>query len=343
MLLRGSIRDAGVARAIFRSNLRKGIDMEYVETNIAGAILKVPSVEVKGRTVIVTGEWFKVAAIKDEDWQEGEVVPTVGELLAHIQKQKGLSADLFTFSQKPTDPIPRFPFFHEWESVAAIRTESFSDWWTNRVSTDLRRDVRKSAKLGVVVRKAPFDDEFVRGIMSIYDETPIRQGRPFWHYKKDFDTVKRANATYLERSDFLGAFLGDELIGFLKIVYVDRLARLMQIISKDGHRDKRPTNALIAKAVEVCEEKGCSHLTYGKYRYPQGADDLTAFKHRNGFDEILVPKYYVPLTIKGSVVLRLRLHQGAKALVPPRLIRLLKRARTYVYRRSLATGKGAQG
>jgi hypothetical protein len=151
--------------------------------------------------------------------------------------------------------------------------------------------------------------------------------------------VKRANATYLERSDFLGAFWGSELIGFIKIVYVDHLARLMQIISKDGHRDKRPTNALIAKAVELCEAKGCSHLTYGKYRYPQGADELTAFKRRNGFEEILVPRYYAPLTIKGSVVLRLRLHRGAKALVPARVLLSLKHVRTFIYRHSLLRRK----
>jgi hypothetical protein len=115
---------------------------------------------------------------------------------------------------------------------------------------------------------------------------------------------------------------------------VDRLARLMQILSKDAHRDKRPTNALIAKAVELCEARGCSHLTYGKYRYPQGADDLTAFKHRNGFEEILVPKYYVPVTTKGEVVLRLRLHKGAKAWVPPAVLRSLKSIRTSIYRYS---------
>jgi hypothetical protein len=315
--------------------------MDYAEISAAGATLKVPSVQVNGKTVVVTGGWLKVAGVRDEDWQEGEVVREPNVFLANLQQHKRLGADLFTFSQKPSDPNPRFPFFYEWDSVAAIRTASFSDWWTNRVSTDLRRDVRKSAKLGVVVRPVPFSDDFVRGIMDIYDETPVRQGNPFWHYKKDFATVKRANETYLERSDFLGAFWGDELIGFIKIVYVDRLARLMQIISKDGHRDKRPTNALIAKAVELCEEKGCSHLTYGKYRYGQGADDLTAFKRRNGFEEILVPKYFVPLTIKGSVALHLRLQRGAKALVPERVLRSLRRVKGSITRFWLLGRKAA--
>jgi hypothetical protein len=119
----------------------------------------------------------------------------------------------------------------------------------------------------VVVRSVPFTDDLVAGIVDIYNETPIRQGRPFWHYGKTFEAVKQMNATYLERSGFLGAFLGDELIGFLKIVYVNRVARLMQIVAKDAHRDKRPMNALIAKAVELCETKNCTDLVYGNYRY----------------------------------------------------------------------------
>ena len=60
-------------------------------------------------------------------------------------------------------------------------------------------------------------------------------------------TIRADTATYLERSEFLGAYYNGELIGFLKIVYVDQLGCLMQIMSKIGHQDKRPTNALIVK------------------------------------------------------------------------------------------------
>ncbi len=305
--------------------------MGNAEVNMEGAALKVPSAEINGRTVIITGKWLKIAAVKDEDWQEGEIVPVPNQFIAEVRRLGNPGADVFTFSQKPTDPTPRFPFSYEWDSIAAIPITSFSHWWNNSVSTDLRHDVRRAAKRGVVVRPVSFTDDFVRAIMNIYDETPIRQGRPFWHYRKGFQAVKAANATYLERSDFLGAFCDDELIGFLKIVYVDHVARLMQIIAKDVHRDKRPMNALIAKAVEVSEAKGCSHLTYGKYCYSQGADSVTAFKHRNGFEEILVPRYYVPLTTKGRLALHLQLHHGVKALVPDPLLRSLKRMRASVY------------
>jgi hypothetical protein len=302
------------------------------EISIEGKRVKVPALILGGTTIVVSGRWIKLASLQGEEYSEIELHDPeafVKELAE--QRSHGLGADIFTFGQALTATNPKYAYVMEWDSIAAIRVLSFSDWWTNRVSSYLRKDVRKAKKLGVVVRQVPFNDDFVKGIMEIYDEVPIRQGRPFWHYKKGFDAVKRENATYLERSDFLGAYWGDELIGFLKIVYVNRVARLMQIISKDSHRDKRPMNALIASAVEVCEAKGAPYLTYGKYRYSQGVDSVTAFKHRNGFEEILVPRYYVPLTSRGRVALCLRLHRGARELVPDPVLRALKRIKAFVY------------
>jgi hypothetical protein len=113
----------------------------------------------------------------------------------------------------------------------------------------------------------------------------------------------------------------------------------MQIIAKEKDRDKRPMNVLIAKAVELAEVNRCCYLTYGHYRYPQGADSLTAFKRRNGFEEILVPRYYVPLTVKGNLALRLGIHHGVKALIPGRLLQQMKQVRTRFYQQ-LAKAKG---
>jgi hypothetical protein len=311
------------------------INMGITEITTAGVVSKVPSAEINGKTVIVTGRWLKVAAVNDERWQEGVVVPEPERFVASVRQRTELGADIFTFSQTITDTSPHYPYFYKLDSVAAIPIISYEDWWNNRVSTDFRCDVRKAAKRGVVVQRVPFSDEFVRSIVEVYDETPTRQGRPFWHYKKSFDAAKRANGTYLEKSDFLGAFSGGELIGFVKIVYVNRIAQLMQILSKNAHRDKRPMSALIAKAVSVCVEHNCLYLTYGQYRYEQGADSVTAFKHRTGFEEILVPRYYVPLTAKGWLAVRLQLYRGVRGFVPAAVLRSLKRIRASVHSQSL--------
>lgn len=309
--------------------------MDKAEIRVAGVTLRVPFAEIAGRTVVVSGRWLRMAAIKDEDFQEGELVNSPREFVDTI-KEKRVGADIFTFSQKLTDSTPRFPYFYELDSVAALQVRSFQDWWENRVSSDLRKDVRRAAKRGVVSRVVAFDDDFVRGVVNIYNETPVRQGRPFWHYRKSFEIVKEETGTYPERSTFVGAFLENELIGFLKIVSVDQTARLMQIISSVAHQDKRVTNALIAKAAEICDQKRWSYLTYGKYRYGGVDSSLTAFKHRNGFQEILVPKYYVPLTLKGAMALRLHLQHGAVALVPPSIKQSLRSIRSLIYNRSLS-------
>src|SRR5947207_1056644 len=276
------------------------MSLEYAEIRVDGKTVKVPSAQIGERKVTASGKWLKIAAIHDEELIEGEAVIDPKRFIGELE-QSELKADIFTFAQNLPNVLPKYNYHLEWDNVAAIRVISFEDWWTKRIS-DLRKDIRRSQKRGVIVRTVEFDDTFVRGMMEIYNEVPVRQRRFFWHYGKDFETVKKESATYLERSEFLGAYCGDELIGFLKIVYVGLVARMMFIISKVAHQDKRPTNALIAKAVEVCEKRGSSYLTYGQYTYRNKANSsLVAFKHRNGFEEIRLPKYFIPLTNKGKI------------------------------------------
>ena len=221
-----------------------------------------------------------------------------------------------------------------WDNVAALHILSFKDWWEKRLSQDTRRNVRLAAKRGVVVKSVPFDDDFVEGIRGIYDESPIRQGRPFWHYGKDHETVKRDNASFVSRSEYIGAFVGKELIGFLKMVYLDKSANIMQILSKAAHYDKRPMNALINKAVEVCDAKAIPYLVYCKYSYHGSYEnDLAEFKRRNGFEKVLVPQYFVPLTLWGRIAVSMNLQLGATQMLPDKLVARLLRWRTSYYQR----------
>ena len=67
------------------------------------------------------------------------------------------------------------------------------------------------------MREAAYDDEFVRGMTEIFNEAPIRQGRRFWHYGKDFETVKQQFSRYLFREEMIGAYYGGEMIGFIML------------------------------------------------------------------------------------------------------------------------------
>jgi hypothetical protein len=169
-----------------------------------------------------------------------------------------------------------------------------------------------------------FNDELVKCIKNIYDETPIKQGRRFWHYGKNLETVKMENGTYLQRSEFIGAYYNEELIGVIKFVYVDRVAWIMQILSRGFHYDKRPMNALIAKAVEVCHDKGMLYLVYAKFSYGNKKNSrLAEFKRRNGFEEMRFPRYYIPLTVTGTIALKLKLHRGWIGILPTSLVNML--------------------
>jgi hypothetical protein len=83
----------------------------------------------------------------------------------------------------------------------------------------------------------------------------------------------------------------------------------MQIVSMVGHRDKAPTNALIAQAVRSCVERGIPYLFYSHFAYgKKQRDRLSDFKEHNGFQRVDLPRYYVPLTPIGAIALRLGLH-----------------------------------
>jgi hypothetical protein len=101
----------------------------------------------------------------------------------------------------------------------------------------------------------------------------------------------------------------------------------MQIISKIKDRDKAPTNALVAKAVEICEQKKIPYLVYASW----SEGTLGEFKQHNGFEKIDLPRYYIPLTIRGKIALKLSLHKGYKVILPKKMLNFLISLRKWWY------------
>ena len=169
--------------------------------------------------------------------------------------------------------------------------------------TAVRKSVNRSKKAGVTVEVVEFNDALVDAIHNIYNESPFRQGKLFSAYGKERSLVKRDLSADLDRSVFLGAYYQAELIGFMKITWVGPTGYITQILSMTRHFDKNANNAMIAKAIEVCGAKGMSHFIYGQFVYYDPDSSLTEFKRRNGFEPILLPRYYVPLSLKGKIAL----------------------------------------
>ena len=227
--------------------------------------------------------------------------------------------DLFTFVQTLPDLQPQFDYPMEWDNFAALPVQNFEHWWSAQIDNKTRNMVRKSQKKGVVVKEVPFNDVLVNGIHQIYNETPVRQGKRFMHYGQDREVIARTHATFLDQSVFIGAFLGECLVGFVKLV-LDRSggqAGMMQILSMIEHRDVAPTNALIAQVVRSCAARNIPYARYANFSYgAKQYDSLVAFKISNGFQRVEVPRYFVPLTPRGRVALRFGLHHRMRERIP---------------------------
>jgi hypothetical protein len=311
----------------------------YTRVAHRGRSVTAAYVDVCDRRVVVTGRLLRVATIQDEEFVAGAGVADASVFISAV-KESGLRADILSFAQRIDERTPKYSYRYEWDNAAVAFTGNSEAWWSG-LSQETRKNVRRAAKKGVDVQVVPFNDALVDGIKRIYDETPIRQGRWFWHFGKPLERVREENASYLEKSEFLGAYLDGELIGFMKWVYVDNSAVMMQILAKACHQDKRPVNALIAKAVEVCHQKGMRHLVYSKFTFGNKRESAIAeFKRRNGFVQLDFPRYYVPLTTWGSVALILKLHRGLLEILPPRMIRILLALRSRLLQHTIApTGR----
>jgi len=294
--------------------------------------------------MVVHGRWVRIAEVRADFWLPGQAVHDPASAVAQL-KERGVKADIFSFVQKLPETAPKYLYPMEWDNVAAIPVTSYEEWWEKRLPQVARKNVKRAAKRGVVVRVVPYDDELVRGIVEIHNDTPTRQGRPFSHYGKEFQVVKEDYGSFLDRSEFIGAYLGRELIGIIKLIYLGgETASIMQLVAKTAHYDKRPTSPLIAKAVELCVEKGIPYLTYGKYVYGNKTQNsLTEFKCRNGFERINLPRYFIPLTRWGALAIKLKLHLSLIELLPGPLINLLRGVRSAYVRVRCPTQPAAAG
>lgn len=296
--------------------------------------------EICGKQVLFRGKLVHIAYLDAEGYQFLEDPEAALGLLRKTRPH----ADLFTFIQRLSNHSPEHTYPMEWDNFAVLPVSTFDEWITNQIRFKVRNKIRKAEKKGVTAREVPFDDDLIRGIHAIYNESPIRQGRPFRHYGKDLETVHRMTATYLDQSIFIGAFFEGQLIGFVKLVTDEKRtqAGLMHIVAMTGYRDLAATNALLAQAVASCADRRIPHLWYANFSYgKREGDTLADFKRHNGFEKVEIPRYYVPLTLLGRAALRLGLHHRLLHWVPAPAVVQYRKIRTLWYAKRFADLKNA--
>jgi hypothetical protein len=281
-----------------------------MQTNLS----KVDNVDVK-----VTGRFLRTAQLNDEFY-----VPVTDPATFLVRlKAAGVCADLFTFVQELHDGPYRYGYYHALEAMAVLSLTTFDNWMNKQIRCKPRNMIRKALKNGVKIRVVEFSDELLCGIKEIYNETPIRQGKRNWHYGKSIEVLRKEHATFLDRSEFVGAYLDSELIGFAKVTHSEHYSIIMNIMAKVSQRNNAPTNALLAKVVELVTAREIPLLNFGIW----GRSGLNQFKVASGFQRLDVPRYYIPLTLKGQLALQLGLHRSLKDRLPESWIITAKNAR----------------
>lgn len=288
---------------------------------------------VDDKEIILKRRLVRIAELKEE-WDEDIEDP---ETFIKKLKSSGIKADIFNFMQRLPESKPKYNYHMEWDSIAAIPITSYENWIKKQIVQNSRKKIGLAQRKGVVIKLIDFDDELVKGILDIYHETPIMQGKPNRQYNTVFETAKRLNATYLDRAQFIGAYYKDEFIAYIKLVSAGRFMRTMGILAKVAHRDKGAMNLLVAKAVENCVEKKMPYLIYAKFNYgKRGSETLKEFKKNLGFESIILPRYYIPLNAWGKIILKLKLHREIVEYFPTKIIRIAIQLRSYWYSKKFA-------
>ncbi len=302
---------------------------------LKGAAIPFDAIRVFDNTFVISGKFVKTARLKNE-WQEDIDDP---EAVIRALRESCLRIDLLRFWQRIPESEAKFLYYSECRQVAAIPITTFKHWWDKQIRFKARNKMRKAEKLGVNVEQIELNDEFVRGVVEIYNQSPIRRGKPFRHYGKDFETVKAELSVDLGEAVFVAAYYRKELIGFIKFLVADRYAMVTLILDKTVHRDKSPTNGMIAKVVEICAERKIPYFTYTLWR----RGDHGKFQESVGFEKMRVPEYYVPLSELGTIALRLGLHNGIAGVIPEKMMVWLLALRSKWYEFKFARrGSGSQ-
>jgi hypothetical protein len=287
-------------------------------------------VNIKGMEFSINGRWLRMMTLRDDLIDDIEDPETVID----ICRRERIPADVFVFSNAFHGVKPIRKHSMEWDNIAAVPITTYEHWLTRQIHRNTRNKINKAKRSGVVVKTETLSRKLAEGMVAIFNETPVRRGRPYSYYGRDAETVEKEWARDLKRCDFLVAYYQGEIIGFIQLVYGRHFARTSGTVAKIAYRNKSPMNALVARAIEVCAEKGVPYLVYGKYTYGnRGEDSLSVFKKNNGFQKIDIPRYFVPLSPRGRVAVRFGLHRGLSSLVPRKILALLLQLRSKWYGR----------
>ena len=247
------------------------------------------------------------------DWKEylQSIIPT-DSLIEELHKRH---VDIFSFlERKWCCPItkPSNTWAKTEDNIAILHLTDYEKWLKD-IGKKTRNIIRKAQKTGITTSISTKDDKLAEGISKIFNETPIRQGRGFPNYGMPLEAIK-TNMLYFPNSTYIGAYFENELVGYIRLIHGDQLTMISDILSMQKHWDKSINNALLAKAIEFCAINHIKWIMYGRMgNHPT----LDIFKENNGFKKLVLTRYFIPLSRKGRLAVKLKLEQELKDMLPP--------------------------
>jgi hypothetical protein len=251
-----------------------------------------------------------VKIARDPNEYGKDILPTEESL----RKLRERGMDVFTFIERRwchTTPNPPGFWARTSDNIALLQVTSYEEW-LKIIGKKTRNMIRKAERSSIRTDVAEPDGRFTEGVWRIYNEAPIRQERVFPHYGMPLEAVRNLLQS-VPNCTYIGAYLQDELAGFVQLVHGDNIAIVSQILSLQKYWDRAVNNALVAKSVEVCAERHIQWVMYGRMgNHPS----LDSFKLSNGFTKYQLTRFYAPLTRNGRVAVGLGLHRDLKDSLP---------------------------
>lgn len=252
--------------------------------------------------------FFKIA--RDPEEYLKDIVPS-GKLIEILRNRR---IDVFTFLErkwcyKVEDPAETW--VKATDNIALLHITDHQEW-LRIIGKKTRNMIRKAEKSGIRTEISEPNEVLAKGMWKIYNETPIRQERAFPHYGISLDSILKGLAS-TRNATYVGAYMQNELVGFVQLIHGDKITLISQILSLQKHWDKSLNNGLIDKTIEVSADRHKQWIMYGRMgNHPS----LDRFKQSNGFNQFALTRYYVPITGKGKMAIRLGLQKEIKDSLP---------------------------
>ena len=162
----------------------------YTKATMAkGQPAHVDCVDICGQTYAIANGPVTVMGLED-DWFEDVNDPEM--VIEVLKESSGFKPDIFTFWQRLPDVEPKHSFHIEWEEMAVLPIKSYDHWWNHQIKSRTRTQIRKAEKEGLVVKEASYNDDFVRGMTAIFNESAHAAGSKILALRKGFPNDQNA-------------------------------------------------------------------------------------------------------------------------------------------------------